>query len=173
MPKFAMEISFKASAAEAWNVLGEGYGTMCEWDSHMASTTLEGELGVGAVRHCVSAQSFGPFKPGTIKERLIEFEPSERTFAYEAFSGLPSFILSARNRWTVEAVNDEKCTVRFDATLELRGLTRLMWPLMRRMMEKDLERWLEDLRFRVEEGKPRVPMTAGTSATPLSQEHIS
>ena len=121
----------------------------------MASTTLEGELGVGAVRHCVTAQSFGPFKAGTIKERLVEFNPLARAFAYEALSGLPSFVRGARNRWTIKQ-KGQRCIVRFDAQLELHGVMRFMWPLMRRMMAKDLKRWLGDLRYRVEEGKPRT-----------------
>lgn len=155
MANMEMKLSVNATADEAWEVLGAGFGTMCEWDSGMASTTLEGELGVGAVRHCVSAQSFGPFKPGPVKERLVEFDPDARVFAYEAFEGLPGFVRSARNRWSIEA-DGERCVIRFDATLELQGVMRIGWPLMQRMMKKDLARWLGDLQFRIEEGAPRT-----------------
>lgn len=157
MANLEMKMSVEATADEAWDVLGTGFGTMCEWDSGMASSTLEGELGVGAVRHCVSAKSFGPFKPGTVKERLVEFDPEARVFAYEAFEGLPGFVRSAGNRWTIQA-DGEHCIIRFDATLQLRGVMRFAWPLMRRMMKRDLSRWLEDLRHRIEEGTPRTQL---------------
>ena len=66
------EIVVRAPAAAAWAVLGERFGQIAEWAAPITASSLEGALGVGAVRTCHIA-GFGPVAPGAIRERLIDF----------------------------------------------------------------------------------------------------
>ncbi len=156
--RFQMEIDIKAPAEEAWKVLGEGFGTIAEWSCNLTTSSLDGDVKVGAIRTCVSANSFGPFKAGSIQERLVAYDPLTMTFAYEAVSGLPGFMSHAGNRWSIHKVDGQNCVVRFDARAEVRGMLKLLGPLieplMKLMMKADLNRFAEEVRYRLAEGRP-------------------
>jgi hypothetical protein len=52
----------------------ERFGQIGEWASPSTSSCMEAEPTIGATRTCQIA-GFGPFKAGTIKERLVRFDP--------------------------------------------------------------------------------------------------
>ena len=147
------EVVIDAPAAAAWAVLGERFGQIGEWAAPITSSGVDGELTVGAIRTC-QFSGFGPFKPGVIRERLIEFDTPSMTLAYESVEGMPSFVKSARNRWTVEPRSAASCVVRTHATLELRGPLRLLQFVVARRLQADGARVLDELRYQVEHGRP-------------------
>lgn len=151
--KLESEITVDASAERAWSVLGEGFGRIGEWAAPIVASTLDGEPSVGAVRTCTTAR-FGPVAPGVIEERLLEFEPTRHSFRYEAVSGMPRFIVHATNRWSVRALGDTRSIVRTEATLELRGLASLFGCVLAWRMKSDGRRVLEELKHRIETGRP-------------------
>ena len=63
------EVEVAATVDEAWAVLGEQFGEIAAWTNAILASSLEGKLGVGAVRTC-TIEGFGPFKEGAVKERL-------------------------------------------------------------------------------------------------------
>ena len=148
------KLEVNASADEAWKVLGEGFGTISDWTSSLRVSSLDGELKVGCVRACESSKNFGPIKAGITKERLIDYDPSLMVFEYEAISGLPGFISKASNRWSIHKIDEENCIIRFNATLELRGIFKLMGPIMKPLVKKDLNKFKHELCYRVENGHP-------------------
>lgn len=156
--RMKVETTLACSAEHAWKVLGEGFGDIAEWSCGLAESSLDGELGVGTVRTCVSAQSFGPFEAGIVTEELTEFDPGTRSFAYRATSGLPGFIETAGNRWSIHAVDDGNCLVRFDATVKAKGVLRMfepvLGPMMKLMMRSDIKKLTEEMQYRVAHGKP-------------------
>ncbi len=87
-------------------------------------------------------------------ERLVQFDPVEMALAYESAAGMPSFVRYAINRWSVQPQTESRCMVRTHATLELSGPMRLLTPLLKRKLEGDGARVLEELRYRVERGCP-------------------
>jgi Polyketide cyclase / dehydrase and lipid transport len=147
------EVVIDAPAAAAWAVLGERFGQIGEWAAPITSSCLDGEAMVGATRTCHFA-GFGPFKAGTLTERLVEFDPGAMTLAYESVDGMPSFVKSARNRWTVQPRSAASCLVRTHATLELQGPVRLLQFVVRRRLQADGARVLDELRYQVEHGRP-------------------
>ncbi|MBX2800856.1 MAG: SRPBCC family protein, partial [Myxococcales bacterium] len=66
-------IEMEASADQAWQVLGERFGDIAQWSSTLATSSLQGTLGVGATRVC-QGTGFGPFPPGEVTEELVEFD---------------------------------------------------------------------------------------------------
>ncbi len=147
------EVVIDAPAAAAWAVLGERFGQIGEWAAPITSSSVDGELTVGAIRTC-QFSGFGPFKPGAIRERLFEFDPRAMTLAYESVEGMPSFVKMARNRWTVEPRSAASCLVRTHATLELQGPLRLLQFVVARRLQADGARVLDELRYQVEYGRP-------------------
>jgi len=147
------EIVVRAPAAAAWAVLGERFGQIAEWAAPITASSLEGALGVGAVRTCHIA-GFGPVAPAAIRERLIDFDPQARSFTYEALDGMPGFIAKAINRWSVHARDAGSCTVRTHATLELRGPVAWLGRLLKWKLQADGQRVLDELRHQIEHGRP-------------------
>jgi hypothetical protein len=147
------DIMIEAPSAAAWAVIGERFASIDEWAGPITTSTLDGELGPGAVRTCRLA-GFGPLAPGVIRERLIDFDPQHMTLAYESIDGMPQFIQKAMNRWSVHAIGETRCLVRSRATLKLRGPIVLVSLLFRWRMQVNAARVLDELRHHVERGQP-------------------
>jgi hypothetical protein len=147
------EVVIDAPAHAAWAVLGERFGQISDWAAPIETSSLEGEPAVGAIRTCQFV-GFGPFKSGTIKERLVEFDPPTMSLAYEGAEGMPRFVKRAINRWTVHSQTEGSCSVRTHATLELRGPLRLIQFLLKRRLQADGARVLGELRYQIECGRP-------------------
>jgi hypothetical protein len=147
------EVEIGAPASVAWVVLGERFGQIGEWATPIIASSLEGEPVIGAVRTCRIA-GFGPVAPGVIKERLIAFAPERTSLVYEAIDGMPRFVRRSVNRWSVHARDERTCAVRAHATVELSRLATVLSPLLKRKLQHDGARVLEELRFRIEHGHP-------------------
>lgn len=158
------EVSIAAPASAAWTVLGERFAHIGEWAAPITDSTLEGALGVGAVRTCHIA-GFGPVRPGAIKERLVYFDPEAMRLTYEAVEGMPGFIRTAINRWSVEPAGEARCVVRTHATLTLRGPMALLGWWLRRRTTADAALVLDELRHRVEHGAPHPRKAARQRAS--------
>lgn len=154
--RFNSEINIEGSAEAAWEVLGLGYGEICQWTNSLVSSTFEGELAAGGTRTCKSGKNFGPFKGGAIvKERLTLFDPIQKTFAYEALSEtLPSFVRKAGNRWSIHKIDEDNCVVRIQAYAEFAPLLAFFSPLFRLLLKKDFEVLVQELQYRIKFGKP-------------------
>jgi carbon monoxide dehydrogenase subunit G len=152
--QYQMKIEINAPASEAWNVLGEGFASISEWDSGLKASSLTCGLMAGGIRTCESSKGFGPFKPGVVKERILSFDPESMTFEYQGVSGLPGFIHKASNRWSIHKLDTQNCMVQFDATIEFRGIMKLFQPFMKLMMKSDIDRFIEELRYRIVNGHP-------------------
>lgn len=154
-----IKIKIDAPAGAAWKVIGEGFGNISEWASSLKSSSLEGGLKVGGVRTCEDSNGFGPFKPGMVKERLVTYDASTMTLEYVAIAGIPGFIKRVSNRWSVHAVNEQHCIVYSDVAMQFRGVARLfgpvIGPLMKMAVKSDLDKFTEELRYRVVNGRPQ------------------
>jgi hypothetical protein len=147
------EVFIDAPAHVAWAALGDRFGDIGAWATPITASSLEGEARVGAVRTCHTAR-FGPVPTGTIRERLVAFDPAARSLAYEAVAGLPPSITRAVNRWSVRPQGEQRCVVRTQARVELRGPAVLLRFLLQRSMQANGARALADLQYWVEHGRP-------------------
>ncbi len=156
------EIFVDAPADDAWQVLGQQFGAIAQWSATLRASSLVGPLGVGAVRTCEGV-GFGPFPPGETTEALTRFDPEQRALSYEATSGLPWFVSSARNAWRVEALGPRRCCVRSRATIALAWWLRPLSWLLPWLLARDLARFSEELRHRIEHGEPHPRKVAASS----------
>lgn len=147
------EIIVEASAAETWEVLGARFGDIGTWATAIQASSLDGPLGVGAIRTC-EIKGFGPIPDGAVRERLVHFDPSTRSFSYEVVEGLPSMLTSAMNRWRVDPLGPRRCRVTTHATVvPVWWLRPFSW-LLRRQLTRDIGTFAEDLTHRIREGVP-------------------
>ncbi len=147
------EVFVNAPARAAWAVLGERFADIGEWAVPITAWSLEGTQGRGAVRTCHAAR-FGPVPAGTITERLLDFDPHAMSFAYEAIGGMPGSIADAVNHWSVHPLDGQRCLARTHATLTVRGPAAMLAFILKRKLQTDGARVLDELRHWVEHGRP-------------------
>lgn len=147
------EVVIDAPAQAAWALIGDQFGEIGQWAAPIVRSSVDSQPGPGAIRTCQIAK-FGPFPAGSIKERLLVFDPAAMTLTYESVEGMPSFVSRAVNRWSVHAESAARCVVRTHATLVLNGPIRMLAPLLKLKLRADGARVLSELRYRVEYGRP-------------------
>jgi Polyketide cyclase / dehydrase and lipid transport len=123
-----------------------------EWAGPILESQMSGGPSVGSVRVCRIAD-LGPFPAGTIAERLTVFDPEDQRLVYEAVHGMPGFVCRAVNRWSVHPAPGG-CVVRVHATLTLSARARPLGPLLALRVRGESRRVLDDLRHRVQTGRP-------------------
>jgi len=148
-----MEVELNAPASEAWQVLAEEFGDVASYARGVRASSMEGGPAVGAVRTC-ETQAFGPFPSLAITEELTEFDRGAMTYAYVAGGELPAMTPSSTNRWSVEALSANRCRVKSHASVSLRWWALPLGPLLARSIRSEMVKFGDDLRARVESGKP-------------------
>lgn len=156
--KMKAEIVVEASAVEAWRVLGEGFGDVGELLTMLDRTTLDGELGVGAVRtvYFEGAKS--------VTETLTVFDREAMALEYVSEDNQPPGIKRGRNHWTVEALGAERARIQSEITIDLSWWAWPLGPLMRLAMRSIIKKLSEELKYAVEEGVPHPRKVAQRQA---------
>ena len=104
----ATTIDIEASAADAWAVFGEGFGSWADWAPGIDSSTLQGELAQGVMRTNETPSL------GTVQQELVQYDPGERALAYEMCT-LPPMFTQLRNDWVIKETGPGKCQLVGDA----------------------------------------------------------
>ncbi len=162
-----LHMDIDATPDRVWGILGERFMHVGEWAAPISRScgVNQKHPGLGSVRECHTV-GIGPIPPGRVRERLTAFDPAARSLAYEAATGLPSFILSAVSRWSVEPLGAARSCVRMHASFSLRWFARIASPLMRWQMTREGGRVLEDLKYFSEHGHPH-PRKRRAAADPV------
>jgi len=157
------EVMVDAPAATAWQVLGKGFGAICEWMPNMTSSEMQGELRAGGERVCRSA-GWGPFPAGEVVEELLLFDEDAMEFAYVARSGLPWFIEHGENHWTIAPAGEDRCVVRMHGQLRTVWWLRWFAPLMVLGMRGAMAKMDEEMKHMIEKGTPHPRVLARATA---------
>jgi Polyketide cyclase / dehydrase and lipid transport len=169
MPKISKRFVITAPASAVWKVIGPGYASIGEWATAIpASTALPHEpptppgqalrrltapdlvAAPVAGRVCSTGLAIVP----ELTEALIAYDDTHRSLTYEA-AGMPSFVATARNTWTVTPLDSDTCVVTLDAQLDTRGIlgTLARWVLLAQL-GRTSRHLGDDLRHFVENGSP-------------------
>jgi hypothetical protein len=99
-----------------------------------------------------------------VTETIVGFDGANRTLTYQATAGLPAFVTTARNTWTITALSATQCRVDIAAEFTTHGI--LGWlartVILARVL-RDGRHLLDDLRHYIETGTP--------SPRKLSRQH--
>jgi hypothetical protein len=121
-----------ASAAQAWQVLGEGFGDWADWSGGIKKSTLNGPLAQGVTR------TNDTDALGVVTQELTHFDREARSLTYEFTSGLPPFLRAIRNEWTIEEDGTDRCRIVGHATFEIAWWALPMTPLLKMKMSGSL-----------------------------------
>lgn len=159
MPTIKKELIIAAPADAVWQVLGPGFAGIGDWATAIpASTPLTGapltdEAVTDAPMTGRVCSTGLPMMP-EVTETLIAYDEANRTLTYEG-SGLPAFVITARNTWTVVPLGDRRCKVTLAARFDTRGLIGVVARHLLRLQVGRTSRHLaDDLRHYVEHGTP-------------------
>ncbi|MEM9068061.1 MAG: SRPBCC family protein [Myxococcota bacterium] len=144
-------IKVSATPDPCWEVLGLQFGDIGSWATAIVRSRIDRHPQLGAERVC-QLRGMGGMGPMEIREELVDFDEAERRLEYKVQSGLPKFILSARNRWAVEDNGDGTSTIVSHAKIKLAWYMVPMSPMMRIQSRRDLARVAEELKYRIEHG---------------------
>ena len=143
------------SADQLWAMVGTGFE-----DAYLWATTVDHSVGNGTAqfegascdeRSCdVSAKGFDK-----IVEKVTKYNDQEMNFAYDVTDGMPSFMHSAKNDWTVVSVGPNQSKLVMKADFRVKGLMgNIMKGMMKNKMEDLLEVVLNDAKVYAETGSP-------------------
>jgi polyketide cyclase/dehydrase/lipid transport protein len=128
-----------ATADATWQIFGEDFEGISKWLDSINSSSLDGELAVGATRTCNFPKDL------IIKEKLTHFDPKARALTYLILSGLPSFMLSVSNAWTIEDIGNNRSRATSVVTAKLAWYAIPMGPMVKIGLGKTLKGALRQL----------------------------
>ncbi len=143
------------SAEKLWEIIGPGFGDAYVWATTVDHSTTSGkaefEGATCSARSCdLSASGFDK-----IEEKITKYNVQDRSFAYDVTEGLPGFVASASNDWTVISVGHNQSKLIMKADFRVQGF---MGSIMKGMMEKKMDKLLavvlNDLKVYAETGMP-------------------
>lgn len=143
------QVQVAASADNAWQVVGEAFGTVGDFTTAISASSLAGELGVGATRVC-HTHNAGLFPKIVVEEVLTEFDRTNQRYTYVVNKGLPAMFEHAQNAWSIEPVDAATCVIHSHARLTLAFWFRPVEWLIKRMIQHDMKKYFEEIAYFVE-----------------------
>jgi Polyketide cyclase / dehydrase and lipid transport len=121
------------SADAVWDLVGRRFGRIGDWATAIPTSTAIGhtfdQTASSAVSEIVDAPVAGRVCQTGIRlmpqvtETIVAYDDATRTLIYQA-SGLPGFVTTARNTWTVTPLEQRRTRVSLQAQFDTRGLAR-------------------------------------------------
>lgn len=152
MSELSTDLVVAAPADAVWDVVGRRFDRIGEWATAIpASTALRApDTRTLTGRVCRTGIRLVP----EVTETLVAYDEANRTLTYEA-TGMPGFVTTARNTWTVTALDPRRTKVSLRARFDTRGLLGLVgrWFILARV-RRTSRHLADDLRHYVETGAP-------------------
>jgi hypothetical protein len=174
MPQMVKVLQIAAPADAVWQVLGPGFARIGEWATAIPTSTAIPPAGTRSTGSGGGAGAAGDGVPADlaqapvagrvcatgfqvvaqVTETLVAYDEGTRTLTYEA-SGMPAFVTTARNTWTVAPLDEHRCSVTLDARFDTRGVLGALarWLLLLQVGRAS-RHLADDLRHYVEHGVP-------------------
>ena len=156
--KVILQKDINAPAETVWNIVGRQFANVADWASSLDySHPIDADdipAGVQVAQTAPVAGRKTPNPLGELIEILIYYSDDERTFTFTAF-GLPRAVSRMDNTTTVVELAPNRSRVTFAIDGELRGLFKLIGPLLQRRFatsKRGPAGVIEDLK-RVAEGR--------------------
>lgn len=144
---FDKEVDLNVSAQKAWSILANQYDCVGDWATIIPESSPRKENGELVGRTCSSTY-------GDVQEMITNWDEKNLTYSYEA-DGLPAMFKSGKNVWKIEPLGERKSKVKMTLRMEMKPLQGLLMGWMIKMkMGKDLEGFMQDLKYFAENGRP-------------------
>lgn len=143
-------------ADELWALVAHRFADVGVWASSIRSssasvgTDAPAQAAPVSGRVCETGLAIAP----SVTETITAYDEAAKTLTYEG-SGLPRFVVLARNTWQVREHGPRRAQISMDAELELRSLGgRLLALPLRIQLWREGRRMLADLKHYAETGEP-------------------
>lgn len=146
------KVKISTSAEKAWEVIGEQFGNFASWTTALDSSSLEGVLGVGATRVC-RTNGAGLFPPMIAEERLVEFDPKQKSYTYVVSKGLPAIFKRAQNSWSIETIDKTSCIVHSHVNIDMKVWLRPFNWFFVMLIKRDMKKFFDEMSYFIETGK--------------------
>lgn len=137
---------FNVSADRLWTILGENFDRIGEWSRAVESSAVNEAAPVpeGADIGGRVCQTPGF---GAIDETFTTFDPTERSYAFEATaSKIPSFVRNITNHTKITPLGPDSASVDIKITADTHGVRGAMVkPMMTNQFSKTIDGLFEDL----------------------------
>jgi len=169
MPDLSTHLIVDAPADAVWDVVGPRFAQIGDWATAIpasaAIATPTAGSAAAATRLPVVPTAVGAPVAGRVcttglrlvpqvTETLVAYDDANRTLTYEA-SGMPAFVTTARNTWTVTPLDQQRTRVSVHARFDTRGLLGRLarWAILAQV-GRTSRHLADDLRHYVETGTP-------------------
>lgn len=147
----------EASAERVWQILAHEYEHIGRWASaishSVAVEAAEGAPDGAPICGRVCGNSVAGF--GDITETFTYYDEATMRFGYAATEGLPRFVKSATNNWSVRRLDDNHSEVTALGEIELPWFPGvLLAPLLKWQMGRLGQQTTEEFKYYVENGRP-------------------
>jgi hypothetical protein len=145
-----------APANEVWGVLAHDFANIGRWatvisDSKPDTTVSAPEGATVGARVC--SNSVPGF--GDVREEFLTYDEKGKRFSYRATDGMPSFIESAVNNWSVRSIGPRQSVVEARGGVQMRLIPGLfLAPFMKLQLGRSAAQIGEELKYFIEQGQP-------------------
>lgn len=147
------QITINAPVADVWRVLAHEFDRVGEWATSIAQSKPNPEAKpiagseVGG-RICV-VPGFGE-----MKESFAYYDEDNLTFSYEAVQGMPFFVKTAGNTWSLTDKGNQTI-VDMHLIAEVNMFPgKVMAPMLRSQFNRQAGEIIEELKYYIENGQP-------------------
>ena len=149
--EFKREIIIIKPIEEVWEILGNQFGSACEWASGINHSSTYGKPNLPDApsnnRACDTTS-------GKIKEVITKFNPTNYELEYEVLEGFPFFVDLGKNNWKLTKAG-QATKVNMQLSIITKGIFgTLMSPMMKIQINKVADNVLVDLKHYTETGNP-------------------
>lgn len=149
--EITQEVVIRKPISEVWEILGNQFGEAHKWASGLYHSQASGTPTLPEA-HC--SQRSCQTSIGSIREKLIAFDPGNHLLSYKVVEGFPSYMEEAINTWSLHS-DSEGTRVKMHLRMSTRGiLGALMSPMMKMQMKSITSTVINDFRHYVETAMP-------------------
>ena len=166
MSMLTRQITVEAPAHAVWDLVGRRFDRIGDWATAIPASAAIAPTppGTAPTRSLTSTIAGAPVagrvcRTGIrllpqVTETIVAYDDAARTLTYQA-SGLPAFVVAARNTWTVAPLDERRTRITLQAQFDTRGLIGALvrWAILVQV-GRTSRHLAEDLRYYLEHGTP-------------------
>jgi hypothetical protein len=167
MSMLTRQITIEAPADAVWDLVGRRFDRIGDWATAIPASTAIVSTPSGAAPTRIPAAATPADAPVAgwvchtgirllpeVTETIVAYDDTARTLTYPA-SGLPAFVATARNTWTVTPLDERRTRVCLHAQFDTRGMLGVLarWAILIQV-GRTSRHLPDDLRHYLEHGTP-------------------
>ncbi|MEM7110925.1 MAG: SRPBCC family protein [Chloroflexota bacterium] len=154
-----IETEINAPAEKVWQILAHQFADMADWTTTLSESRvvepheLPKGLKVAASAPIPARETTSSFAKAI--EVISDYSERDMELTFEA-ANLPPFLSTATNTQRVTARGNDKCLLTFDMNLGLKGVFKILGPVLKRRFQNTMGGVQRELKVFAETGKVAI-----------------